>query len=274
MLAHGPMVEHATMPSRPARPGNGLSHASLRRGREVAVPEDSAAKFRDLRAGDQDASEGRLLLATFRVRIPKELWTAKFSSRHPTTVVEALNRAGVNDDVSVSDYWIAGQPPGVWTREIADNPDVMKVDCLAGVGDGSIYRITFRNPPIVYLYRKLAMPIQFPLRIQGGFIRWEVVARRLEFQAIMDHMRKTDPEFQVISIRRRPLRSHLPLLTSTQHELLTQAMAAGYFAVPRGITLTNLAKRLGRSKSSVSETIAVIEKKLLETALRPSPFVP
>jgi len=267
------MVERISAPAEPARPESGTRPASPRRGREDAVSDNSSTRFRDLRARDQDDSEGRLLLATFRVRIPKQLWTAKFSSRHPTTVVEALNRAGVSDDVSVSDFWIAGQPPGVWTREISENPDVMKVDCLAGVGDGSIYRITFRNPPIIYLYRKLGMPIQFPLRIQGGFLRWEVVARRHEYQAILDHMRKTDPEFQVVSIRRRPLRSHLPLLTSIQNELLTQAMAAGYFAVPRGITLTNLAKRMGRSKSSVSETIAVIERKLLETAMRPSPFV-
>jgi len=267
------MVEPATSRTTAARLRNGLRPRSPRSGPEGALPEDGSAKFRELRAGDQDDSEGRLLLATLRVRIPKELWTAKFSSRHPTITIEALNRAGVSDDVSVSDYWISGQPPGVWTREISENADVVKVDCLAGVGEGSIYRINFRNPPIIYLYRKLGMPIQFPLRIQGGFIRWEVVARRLEFRAILDYARKTDPEFQVVSIRRRPLRSHLPVLTVTQHEMLTQAMEAGYFAVPRGITLTNLAKRLGRSKSSVSETIAVIEKKLLETALRPSPFV-
>jgi len=46
-------------------------------------------------------------------------------------------------------------------------------------------------------------------------------------------------------------------------------MAAGYFAVPRGITLTALARRLHRSKSSISESLALIEKQLLETALRP-----
>ena len=47
-------------------------------------------------------------------------------------------------------------------------------------------------------------------------------------------------------------------------------MAAGYFAVPRGITLTDLARRLDRSKSAVSEAIAIIERKLLESAMRSS----
>jgi predicted DNA binding protein len=193
---------------------------------------------------------------------------------HPNLSVEALNRADVSKDVSVSDYWIGGHPPGVWAREIAGYSDVLKVDSLAEVGDGSLYRITYRNPPIIDLYRKLGLPLQFPMRVQAGFIRWEVVARRSEFQAVLKHARGVDPGFQVVSIRRRPLRSHLPLLTDSQQELLTQAMAAGYFAVPRGITLTDLARRLDRSKSAVSEAIAIIERKLLESALRPTSFAP
>jgi len=188
--------------------------------------------------------------------------------------MEALNRSDVSKDVSVSDYWISGAAPGAWSREIANFPDVLKVDSLAEVGEGCLYRVTYRNPPVIYLYRELGMPIQFPLRIQGGRLDWEVVARRSEFGKIVKHMRNADPDLQVVSIRRRPLRSHLPALTDAQHQLLTQAMAAGYFAVPRGITLTELAQRLDRSKSAVSEAIAIIEKKLLESALRPTSLTP
>jgi predicted DNA binding protein len=216
--------------------------------------------------------EDRLLLATLRIRIPDTLWTGAFSRRHPTLNLEVLNRADVSKDVSVSDHWIGGHPPGVWARELAAHSDVLKVDSLAEVGDGCLYRITYRNPPIIYLYRELGIPIQFPLRIQGGVIRWEVVARESEFRTVLGYAERADPDMQVVSIRRRPLRSHLPVLTDTQHQLLTQAMAAGYFAVPRGITLTDLAARLDRSKSAVSESIAIIERKLLESAMRSTTF--
>jgi predicted DNA binding protein len=219
-----------------------------------------------------EPSTDRLHLATLKVRIPNTLWTGAFSRAHPSRSVEVLNRADVSKDISVSDYWIAGQPPGVWASEIARYPDVLKVDSLAEVGEGCLYRITYRNPPVIYLYRELGIPIQFPLRVQNGSIRWEVVARHSELQAVIRHAEKVDPEFQIVSIRRGSLRSHLPVLTDAQHRLLTQAMAAGYFAVPRGITLTNLARRLDRSKSAVSEGIAVIEQKLLESALSSSSF--
>jgi predicted DNA binding protein len=217
----------------------------------------------------------RLLLATLRIRTrTRRPWTGPFSRAHPNLTVEILNRSEVNEHLSVSDHWISGGPPGVWAREISQYPDVRKVDSLAEVGEGCIYRITYLNPPVIYLYRKLGLPMQFPLRLQAGFIRWEVVARRSEFEAVLRHARAADPDVQLVSIRRRPLRSHLPILTEAQQRLLTEAMAAGYFAVPRGITLTDLARRLGRSKSSLSEAIAVIEKKLLESAMRSSPFSP
>jgi|SRR5271157_634778 len=231
----------------------------------------ATARLRDLREATEEVPGDRLLLATLRVKIPPTRpWTGPFSRTHPTVVLEALNRSDVTPDRSVSDYWISGGPPGEWAREIAGYPDVSKVDSLAEVGEGSIYRITYRNPPIIYLYQKLGLPIHFPLRIQAGFIRWEVVARRSEFDAVLRHAREVDPDFQVVSIRRRPLRSHLPFLTDTQQELLSKAMAAGYFAVPRAITLTALARQLDRSKSGISEAIAIIERKLLESALRPT----
>jgi len=232
----------------------------------------TASRINRLRASrPEDSPEDGLLLATLKIRIPsKGPWTGTFSRSHPGLFLDVMNRSEVTEDVSVSDYWIGGRPPGVWVREISGFPDVLKAESLAEVGEGSIYRITYRNPPIIYLYRKLHLPLHLPIRIQAGYIHWEVAARRSELDMIIEYARRVDPEFQLTSIRRRPLRTHLPVLTEAQQQLLTQAMAAGYFAVPRAITLTNLAHQIGRSKSSVSEAIAVIERKLLESALRPT----
>ena len=216
----------------------------------------------------------RLLIATWSIHMPKGLWTTTFSNAHPRERLEALNRNDVDPNVSVSDYWISGRPPGVWSAEIQKSPDVLGVDALTEVGEGSLYRITYRNPPVVNLYRELGLPVQFPLLIQAGLIRWEVVARRSTFERLLSYARGVDPNLKVVSIRRQPLRTHLPILTDSQRELLNRAMAEGYFAVPRGITLTELANRLNRSKSAVSEAVALIEKKLLESAVRSSPLLP
>lgn len=252
------------------------SQRGRRSRRRTRAPRNgTAARLQDLRGAKDVPSSTRLLLALLRIRIQKKgLWTGPFSRAHPNLTLEVLNRSDLTEHLSVSDYWISGGPPGVWAREIAEYSDVRKVDSLAEVGSGCLYRITFSSPPIVYVYRMLGLPMQFPVRIQAGFLTWEVVARRSEFEAVLKHARTVNPDFQVVSIRDRPLRSHLPMLTDAQQHILADAMAAGYFAVPRGITLTDLARRLGRSKSGLSEAIANIERKLLESALRPTSLTP
>jgi len=223
-----------------------------------------------LRSSVEPEGEGSLFVVTLRIRIPLDIWTGPFSTRHHNLRMEALNRTDLSEETSVSDYWISGGPPGVWANEIAAYPDVVRVESLAEVADGCLYRVTYRNPPVIYTYRRLQLPIQFPLRMQDGIITWEVIGRRSDFEEVLEFAKRRAVDVRIVSIRRRPLRSHLPLLTEAQHRLLTDAMAAGYFAVPRAITLTELARKLGRSKSSTSEALALIEKKLLESALRPT----
>ncbi len=239
-----------------------------RRSARPAGPTD--ANLARLRSIDVASGTARILVATLRVRIPIRIWTGPFSARHPEVRLEVLNRTDVSPDISVSDYWIGGGAPGEWAREIGAFPDVVRVDPLAVVGSGCLYRIQYRNPPVIYLYRRLHLPLQFPLQIQAGMLTWEVVSRLAEFQTILGHARRADAGVQVTSVRRGPLRSHLPMLTAPQQELLTRAMAEGYFAVPRGITLTELSRKLNRSKSSLSEGIALIEKRLVESALSAS----
>jgi len=234
----------------------------------------AADRFQSLRRKDVENQGDRLLIATLQIRIPKTFGVGKFSSAHPEVLIDILNRSDLTKDLSVSDYWISGRPAGIWLRQIRALPDVVNVDSLAELGDGCLYRITYRNPPVIYLFRELGVPIQFPLHVQAGFIHWELVARRSESAAVIRYARKVDPNVRVVSIRSRPLNSHLPTLSDAQRELLAQAMAAGYFAVPRAINLTELASKLDRSKSTLSEAIAIIERKLMESALRATTMSP
>jgi DNA binding protein with HTH domain len=208
----------------------------------------------------------RLLMVSLRLRLPDRNWFGPFTRLHTHAIIEVLRIGEAGSDTSVADLWINGQPPGVWGNEISAYPGVESVDALSELGRGTLYRVTMKTPPIVSLYRRLRLPLPLPLRMQSGFVRWEVVARVKEFDQVLEFARNFGLEPRVVSIRRRPLQDHLPLLSSKQQTLLNQTMDAGYFAVPRAITLTALARKLNRSKSGISESIALIEKKLLESA--------
>ncbi|MGP8074674.1 MAG: helix-turn-helix domain-containing protein [Thermoplasmata archaeon] len=217
---------------------------------------------------------GPLRLATVHLRIPDRTWTGPFSRRHPEARIEILNREELGSGHSVSDHWITGRPPGLWREEIAAYPDVVSAVSIAEVGEGTLYRVTFRSPAIVDLYRRLRLPLPLPLRIQAGSAQWEVVARNRQFAEVLRFARKVDPSARFVSIRRRPLRAHLPLLTAAQNALFTEARTAGYFAIPPATTLAALARKLGRDRIAVSSGLAVIEKKLLRTSGRQPPRFP
>ncbi len=200
--------------------------------------------------------------------MPDRTWFGPFSRRHPEVPIEVLGRSEVDSSTMVADVWIGGGPAGVWSRPIGGYADVGHVEALAEVGSGSLYRVRFQSPPIVAFYRDLEVPLPFPLRMQGGYVWWEAVARAPQFRKILEFGRAVDPRMRVSWTRRPPLRDHLPRFTDSQRVLLDLALRSGYFAVPRGVSLTELARRSERSKSAVSEAMARIERSLLESALR------
>jgi len=242
-----------------------------RKHRGKPVPEVER-RLRSLRARSAQTEGRRFLVATLEIRLAQDHWLGRFSAAHPEVTLEARHRAGLGRGTSVLDYWIQGVPFGRWTREIAASKDVRRVEPLAESGDGGIYRVVQRTNPIVPVYRRLALPVQFPLRIQAGKIRWELSAKRSSFEKVLEFLRGRKLDFKITSIRQGFSEGGSAELTPMQRTLLQEALSSGYFAVPRRVTLTELAERLGRSKSSVSESLAIIERKLIETALRPLPL--
>ncbi len=243
----------------PAPRSRSRSPAPLRRSPSSVVPAPPSRST---------PREDRLLLATFTVRVPDTTWFGPFSRRHPGLAIEILGSRRSGSHAIVADLWIQGVPPGLWTREIATYPDVGGAECLTGVGDGALYRARIRTPPVVDLYRRLRMPLPYPIRIRGGSVRWEVVARRAEFVTLLAFARKVDPRTRVTWTRTVPLRSHLPVLTTRQRELLHAAIESGYFASPPKISLGELARASGRGRVATSKVLAQIEERLLGSALR------
>ncbi len=247
-----------------------------------ARPSDRMPRHSPVRGAARTAAPGKigskelgpLRLATVHLRIPDRTWTGPFSRRHPEARIEILNREELGSDHSVSDHWITGKPPGLWRDEIAAYPDVVSAVSIAEVGEGTLYRVTFRSPPIVDLYRRLGLPLPLPLRIQAGSAQWEVVARQRQFAELLRFARNVDPAARLVSIRRKPMRAHLPMLTQAQNALFVHARAAGYFSIPPTTTVAALAHRLGRDRTAVSNGLAVIEKKLLGTSGRRPPRFP
>jgi predicted DNA binding protein len=94
-----------------------------------------------------------------------------------------------------------------------------------------------------------------------------VASFRGDERAIRRVLRRLDREefpYRVIRTSGRPyLAEGAPLLTPLQEELLTRAWMLGYYAVPRRITLTRLARQTGRSPPALGKILRRAEARLV-----------
>lgn len=110
---------------------------------------------------------------------------------------------------------------------------------------------------------------RFPFEVRGGFDQWLIISEREEAAKFVSDLRGRGARVEVVSSREyHPHGS----LTERQRELMEAAIAQGYYEVPRRVTLTKLAERLHVSKSTLSETLARGERRVLEE-LRGEPAI-
>ena len=207
----------------------------------------------------------RLAIMKLEIGNLSSLWYDGFSRRHPELVLEATSVTSLPGSDTLGEYEIYG-PPEDWTNEISDFPDVVEVERLADSPDFGRYQIRYRRSPLIALATELEVLIRYPRTIRSGTLSCEVIARTSQLRTAVEALEKAGREPRLISLRRDSLRSVRMTLTPTQRTLFRQALALGYFEVPRRISLTRLAEKVSRSKSSVSATLATVERKLAESA--------
>ena len=71
-------------------------------------------------------------------------------------------------------------------------------------------------------------------------------------------------KFKKLNIQEFFIPQIIPKLTKNQREILGYAKKEGYWNYPKKINLTELSKKLGKSKSTIHETLKRAERKLLD----------
>jgi hypothetical protein len=206
----------------------------------------------------------RLAIVKVDVEMNRHVWLSRFTRKHPDLVVEVHNVLVVGQHRVLGDFEILG-PRFDWKDEIGGFPDVLEVGPLDVPPDLGRYRVLFRETVLVPLMVKLEVLLRYPTTARNGLLSFETVDRVSQIRQLLGALRRAGIKSRIASLRKEFLRSRRPNFTPAQREMFQQALAMGYFHVPRRITLTRLSQKLSRSKSTVSETLAIVERKLAET---------
>ena len=208
----------------------------------------------------------RLVVTLLEFELDHKTWTYRFSRAHPDLRLEVEKSTSVPENLTLADFDVYGPPGFDWTSEICRYADVFDVDRFQEIGEPDHYQVTLRRPPHLVIADDLRVLLRYPRTVQNGLYRCELVARLSRIRLLLRALRKISARVRLVRMGRRRLRSVFPIFSPAQRQLFRYALSLGYFEVPRRVTLTELAQRLGLSKSSVSEGLAKIEKRLFESA--------
>lgn len=187
-----------------------------------------------------------------------------FTVARPAIRLEVIDRLEVGRGLTLLEVRVDSHEGGTWGEEIQTLAGVQEVEWIDGTEGSEVYRVLFRGRMFLPLLKKLKLLRHFPFPIQDGVATWTVVGPESKVRALLENLESSGVAFHVDSVHHGSLTRMPSSLTLRQKEILSRALAEGYFDVPRRITLTKLAPKIGVAISTLSVTLAIIEKKIIE----------
>lgn len=196
-----------------------------------------------------------------RVEDPRCAWSDHAATADAAVHVRVLSHFSVGSGRVLEEAEVSG--PG-WKEQVAGmerTPHAHHVSVLeSSEGHGRV-RVEVDEGALRDAVVASGVMPRFPFDLKDGFAEWLIVAPREDAATFVRALREAGARVEVVSSREyHPHES----LTERQRELMLAAIAQGYYEVPRRVTLTKLAERLHVSKSTLSETLARGERRVLE----------
>lgn len=208
--------------------------------------------------------------ALYRVEVPlsKDGWGYHFTKAHPSLRLELLDRIEVGANLLLAEVRMMGPGAYDWPAESRRYPNVMHIETHPEGPNSVLYRVTYKTPSIHTITRRHGVLTRYPIIVQDGISQFETFAAHAQMRSYLEELRARVGPSHVGSVQQGSVTTQTLGLTPVQVGIFEQAVAAGFFQVPRQITLTGLAEQLGRSKSTISTALVKIRKRLAESAIQ------
>jgi hypothetical protein len=198
-----------------------------------------------------------------RVEAPRGSWLRGFSERHPELHIEVVDRIELDAGATLFEVRLPEPPAAGWGPTLRRQPGVYEVESLGREEGVERLRVFFRGPTFVPMLRGLGLIRSLPFTVEAGVQAWTVRGPAVKIRKLAERLGSRPERFHLEELRPQSTSDDTTLLTRRQREILHAAVVAGYFDVPRRISLTALARKLGVAPSTVSVSLAHSERKLI-----------
>ncbi|MHB8587046.1 MAG: helix-turn-helix domain-containing protein [Thermoplasmatota archaeon] len=196
-----------------------------------------------------------------KVQNPACAWCHTATLSEPGVEVRVLAHFPANDGTVWEEAELVGPSWSAQMEKMRGMATVGDLVLLEGGPDRARVRMRVSECPLHLAVAASGVLPRFPFEVRQGYDEWLLICEKDATNKFVNRLRENGTEVQILSAK--PYRQEAGL-TDRQREIMDAAVDQGYFEVPRRVTLTKLADRLGIAKSTLSEILARGEKHLLE----------
>ena len=182
--------------------------------------------------------------------------------------MEILNRMETRPGELLVELRLLGPDAGRLAEEWRELPRISALGSHRETDSSYLYHVTSTTPMIHSITQRHGVLTRYPIVVQDGWSRFETFGRPEQIRAFLTDLRREVGPNRVESVHQGSASLQSLGLTPAQDTVFRAALSSGYFGAPRGISVTMLARNLGRSKSTVSVTLAKIQQRLADSALQ------
>lgn len=209
-----------------------------------------------------------MVIYRLAIQLPPGAMGPRFNAAHPDLRVEIRNRLELDAQNVLLEVAVFGPGATALEEEVRRYPEVTDLEVHSEGPDAAVYLMVAATPLVLEVIRRHRILTRYPLVIEGGWLRFETVGTAEEIRQALEGLRRGVGPSHVEAVRRGPVTLGGLGLSRPQEAIFRAAMDLGYYDVPRRTSVSGLAAHLGRSKSTISEALTRIDRRLAESALQ------
>lgn len=193
---------------------------------------------------------------TIETDVATAAWRRRLHAAHAAHVVRVHSFMPLDAGQAMEEFEVIGPDAGL----LAQDARREGAEVIEAAGERARLRRRTHDLTLLEAVRASGIVPAYPIEGRDGRERLTLVGERIALARFVATLERQGVRTRIVELRRHRPRD---ALTPRQGELIRAAIEQGYYDVPRRVSLTRLAQRLGVAKSTLSEALARGERRVL-----------
>lgn len=211
--------------------------------------------------------------AQLAIIFPEDIWLASICKAYPSIKIEIQsflpgNLTAGKDLVGNALMNLHDARIDAVLTDIRAHPSLVELFVLAQDAQEALVNVKTHDSWLLTSLIEAEVVLRFPVRVswdgKHAVGTWTITGMRNRVDRLITLLEEKHVQVELKSIQKIPSNQVQGTLTPRQAEILKVALTLGYFEFPRKITLTELARRVGVAKSTLSEIVRRISQKKVQ----------